>query len=52
MQFIKKINKKKILKTCIIILSVPLIVQVLYYINLMGVYFGTFLRKLTYYIVC
>jgi len=50
MQIIERINKNKILKTTIIILSIPVLVKIMYYINILGIYLGTFLRKLIYLI--
>lgn len=47
MQVLNKINIKKILKTALIILSVPFIVKILYFINLIGIYFGSFLREIS-----
>ena len=44
MQFVNTVKENKVLKTMLVILSIPIIVKVLYYINLAGVYFGTFLR--------
>ena len=48
MQFIKNIDKKEILKVVLIILSIPIIVKIMYFINILGVYFGSFLREISH----
>lgn len=52
MQFISNLNKQKVAKAALIILSIPIMVTILYYINLFGVYFGTALRRLIFYWPC
>lgn len=47
MQFVKTINKSKIIEIIIAILSIPVIVKILYFINILGVYFGSFLREIS-----
>lgn len=47
MQILDRINKQKVLRVILAILSVPFIVKALYFINLLGIYFGTFLRKIS-----
>lgn len=47
MQFIKRINKKKLLVIGIFILSIPIIMKILYFINILGIYFGSFLREIS-----
>lgn len=47
MQFVKTINKKRIMEIMITILSIPIIVKILYFINIIGVYFGAFLREVS-----
>ncbi len=47
MQFVKEINKKKIFEIIIAIISIPVIVKVLYFINILGIYFGSFLREIS-----
>lgn len=52
MQFLKALDKHRIVKVAIILLSIPLIVKVLYYINIVGVYFGSFLRRFVSFFWC
>ena len=47
MQLIKD-NKKEILKTILIILSIPIIVKIITIIYSLGIYFGTFLRNIIF----
>lgn len=47
MQFVKSINYKNILEISVAILSIPLIVKIMYFINILGVYFGSFLREIS-----
>ena len=44
---IKKVDKIKILKIILSILSIPIIVKIMYFINIIGVYFGSFLREIS-----
>ena len=46
MRFIDKVKNSKILKVSLILLSIPIVLILVYYLNLSGIYFGTFLRRL------
>ena len=46
MQFLKKDVNKKIVKTILIILSISIFLKILYFINILGIYFGSFLREI------
>ena len=46
MWFIEKVKNNKLLKISLIIISIPFLLVLVYYLNLSGVYFGTFLRRL------
>ena len=47
MQNLKKLLKSKELKIALFLLSVPILVKVLYFVKLLGIYFGGFLRSLS-----
>lgn len=47
MQVIKNIARDKKIQILLAILSVPFIVKILYFINIIGIYFGTFLKIIT-----
>lgn len=47
MQFVKKIYNRSIFEIIIAIISIPIIVKLLYFINIIGVYFGSFLRGIS-----
>lgn len=47
MQFVKSINIKSITEIIIAIISIPVIVKILYFINILGIYFGSFLREIS-----
>lgn len=47
MQVLKDINKIKVLKVILFVMAIPIFVKILYFINILGVYFGSFLRRLS-----
>ena len=47
MQFIKELNKRNIAKIILLIVSIPIIVKVLYFINILGIVFGSYLREIS-----
>ena len=47
MQLIEKLKTKKTVEIFIAIISIPLIVKILYFVNILGIYFGAFLRKIS-----
>lgn len=44
---IKKLDKKEIIKVTIAVLSIPIIVKVMYFINILGIEFGSYLREIS-----
>ena len=47
MQLIEKLKTKKTVEIFIAIILIPLIVKILYFVNILGIYFGAFLRKIS-----
>ena len=47
MQLLKKINKQDIIKWVLFIISIPIIMKILYFINILGIMFGTYLREIS-----
>lgn len=48
MSIVKRINKRKCFEIIIAVFSIPIIVKILYFINIIGVYFGSFLREISH----
>lgn len=47
MSIVHQIKIKSVLEVVIAIFSIPIVVSVLYVINLLGVYFGSFIREIS-----
>lgn len=47
MWIIKKLDKKEIIKVTIAILSIPIVAKIMYFINILGVEFGSYLREIS-----
>lgn len=50
MQFldkIKQINKQNLIKVSLFIILIPIIMKILYFINILGIAFGSYLREIS-----
>lgn len=47
MSIVEKLNIRQIFKVILSILSIPIVVKILYFINILGIYFGSFLREIS-----